>query len=277
MSANKVNHTEATLEPHMAGRKGSQVASPWPMLRAQTKSQFLRLWRSPAFTISSVLLPTVFFAFFGLPVVGEQTAGTGAGDFLLASFGAYGVISVMLFSFGVGVATERGLKMDLLMRATPLRPTVSLLARTISAVFFGLVTLLVLFVFGRIAGGIELDVSVWATLTGRLLLGSLPFIFLGFAVGYLTSPTSAAPVIQLIFLPISFASGLFLPLETLPEIVQDFAPYLPTYRYAELAWSAVGAETESLRESVLWLVGYGVLFLALAIWAYRAEGTRRFG
>jgi ABC-2 type transport system permease protein len=67
------------------------------------------------------------------------------------------------------------------------------------------------------------------------------------------------------------------PLGGLPEIVQQIAPYLPTYRYAELAWSAVGANTEPLQASVLWLAGYSVAFLVAAIWAYRREDIRRFG
>ena len=115
-----------------------------PMLIAQTKGELLQLLRDPAFIISSVALPTIFFAFFGLPVVDERTAGTGAGDYLLASFGAYGVISVMLFSFGAGVAAERGRKTDVLMRATPLRPAVLFCAKTLSALlaFATLVVLL---------------------------------------------------------------------------------------------------------------------------------------
>ena len=254
-----------------------QVARVGPMLASQTRGEFLKLWRDPAFTISSVLLPTVFFAFFGLPNVDDTTAGTNTGGFLLASFGAYGAISVMLFSFGAGIATERGMKMDLLMRATPLRPVVSMLAKVVSAVVFAFVMLAILFLFGRVVGGVEQDLSTWATLTGRLLAGCLPFIFLGFAIGYLARATSAAAVIQLIFLPISFASGLFLPLSQLPEFIQDIAPYLPTYRYAELAWSAVGANTDPLSEAVLWLTGYGVAFLAIALWAYRREDVKRFG
>ena len=254
-----------------------ELAPLWPMLAQQTRSEFLKLWRDPGFTISSLLLPTIFFAFFGLPNVDAETAGTNAGGYLLASFGAYGVISVMLFSFGAGVASERGMKMDLLMRAAPLRPAVSFAAKIISAVTFAFLTLVVLFAFARIAGGVTQDLSDWATLTFRLLAGSLPFIFLGFGVGYLARPTSAAPVIQLIFLPISFASGLFLPLEGLPDLVQDIAPYLPTYRYAELAWSTVGANTDPLSRSVLWLAGYGTVFLAIAVWAYRREDIKRFG
>jgi ABC-type multidrug transport system ATPase subunit len=158
------------------------------------------------------------------------------------------------------VVAERGRKMDVLMRATPLRPAVLLCAKTVSALLFALATLAVLFGFGRIAGGVEPGAWVWATLAYRLLLGSVPFVFLGFTVGYLARPSSAVPVIQLIYLPIAFASGLFVPLESLPEIVQEIAPYLPTYRYAELAWSAVGANTEPLSESVVWLAGYGVAF-----------------
>jgi ABC-2 type transport system permease protein len=259
------------------GREGEREVAPvLPMLIAQTKSELLQLLRDPAFIISSVALPTIFFAFFGLPVVDERTAGTGAGDYLLASFGAYGVISVMLFSFGAGVAAERGRKTDVLMRATPLRPAVLFCAKTLSALLFAFATLVVLF-FGRVAGGVEPGMAAWSTLTYRLLLGSTPFIFLGFAVGYLARPTSAAPVIQLIYLPIAFASGLFVPLGGLPEIVQEIAPYLPTYHYAELAWSAVGANTKPLLASALWLAGYGVAFLAAAIWAYRREDIRRFG
>lgn len=261
----------------LAQNKKRELATVGPMLASQTRSEFLKLWRDPAFTISSVLLPTVFFAFFGLPNVDDTTAGTGSGSFLLASFGAYGAISVMLFSFGAGIATERGMKMDLLMRATPLRPLVSMLAKVISALVFALVMLMILFLFGRVAGGVEQDLSTWAILTGRLLAGALPFIFLGFAIGYLARATSAAAVIQLIFLPISFASGLFLPLSQLPEFIQDIAPYLPTYCYAELAWSAVGANTEPLSEAVLWLTGYTIVFIVIAFWAYRREDIKRFG
>jgi ABC-2 type transport system permease protein len=254
-----------------------EVASVWPMLIAQSKSELLQLLRDPAFVISSVALLTIFFAFFGLPVMDERTAGTGARDYLLASFGAYGVISVMLFSFGAGVAAERGRKTDVLMQATPLRPAFLLCAKTVSALLFALATLAVLFGFGRIASGVEPGTWVWATLAYRLLLGSVPFVFLGFAIGYLARPSSAVPVIQLIYLPTAFASGLFVPLESLPEIVQEIAPYLPTYRYAELAWSAVGANTEPLSESVVWLASYGIAFLSAAVWAYRREDIRRFG
>ena len=68
-------------------------------------------WRIPAFSVTIVALPVLFFTFFGLPYV-KQTGpnGINLGAYLIASFAAYSVGSVMVFGFGIGVATERGVK-----------------------------------------------------------------------------------------------------------------------------------------------------------------------
>ena len=254
------------------------VAPIGPMLWRQTRAEFLKLWRNPGFSVFSLLMPAIFFAFFGLPNTHNTEGNVSAGRYILASFAAYGAISVMLFSFGVGVAVERGQRMNVLMRATPLRPMVYLLARVVTAVAFAFLMLLVLFAFAAIAGGIRMDAAMWLTLTVRLLLGALPFIALGFAVGYLASPNAAAPIINIVFLILSFASGLFVPLPQLPDVVQKVAPYLPTYRYGQLAWNDIGFDIkEPLSTPVLWLFGYGIVFVVIAIRAYRREDQKTFG
>ena len=93
------------------------------MLLAQTWTELRIRWRIPAFSVTIVALPVLFFTFFGLPYA-KQTLpdGRSLGAYLVASFAAYSVGSVMVFGFGIGVAIERGQKVDLLMRATPLPP-----------------------------------------------------------------------------------------------------------------------------------------------------------
>jgi ABC-2 type transport system permease protein len=59
--------------------------------------------------------------------------------------------------------------------------------------------------------------------------------------------------------------------------VRAVAPWLPSYHYAQLAWNALGAPTERLVVSALWLAGYAVLFLGLALRAYRRDEDRKFG
>ena len=82
---------------------------------------------------------------------------------------------------------------------------------------------------------------------------------------------------NLIYVPLSFASGLFIPVSQLPSFAQWVAPYLPTYHYGQLAWSAIGAPSEPVATSLAWLTAYMVLFLGLAIRAYRREVEQKFG
>src|SRR4029077_2470087 len=183
------------------------------MLFRQTSAEFLKLWRVPAFSATSLLLPVVFYAFIGIGQASQRLQGTHVtfGAYFLASMAVYAVANVMIFSFGISVANERRMEMHLLMRATPLPPLFYLLSKCITAIVFAALTLAVLFPFAYIAGGVTLDGSEWFTLAYRVLLGSIPFIALGFAIGYLAGPNSAIAVINLIYLPTAFASGLFFP------------------------------------------------------------------
>jgi ABC-2 type transport system permease protein len=249
-----------------------------PMLVRQTGAEFLKLWRVPAFSITSLFLPVMFYAFIGIGQSKQQIfPGVSFGAYFLASMAVYAVANVMIFSFGISVATERGMKMDVLMRATPMPPWVYLLSKCITALVFAAMTLVVLFPFAYIAGSVRIDASEWLTLAYRVLLGSIPFIALGFAIGYLSGPNSAVAVINLIYLPTAFASGLFFPKQLLPSFIQSIAPYLPLHFFGQLGWDAIGAPTDgSVTTDWIYLAVYGVLFFALALWAYRREESRKF-
>ena len=248
------------------------------VLLAQTRSELLMRWRLPAFSATNLLLPVVLFSFFGLPFAGRMSAGgLDVGVVVLTSFGAYAVGQVMVYGFGIGVAVERGQKIDVLMRATPLPPGAYLAAKVVVAMLFGLVAVLVLFTYGSVVGGIRMAPGTWVSVIARLLAGSLPLIALGFAIGYVVGPNAAPAVVNLVYLPLAFASGLFMPPEQLPAFIQRVAPYLPTYHYAQLAWSAVGAGREPVGTSVAWLAGYAGLFLWVAARAYRRDAAQKFG
>ena len=250
----------------------------FPMLVRQTMAEFLKLWRVPAFSLTSLLLPVMFYAFIGIGQSSQLISpGVTFGAYFLASMAVYAVANVMIFSFGISVATERGMKMDVLMRATPMPPWVYLLSKCITALVFAAMTLVVLFPFAYVAGSVRLEASEWVTLAYRVLLGSIPFIALGFAIGYLSGPNSAVAVINLIYLPTAFASGLFFPKQLLPSFIQSIAPYLPLHFFGQHGWDAVGAPTDgSVTTDWLYLAAYGVAFFALALWAYRREEGRKF-
>jgi ABC-2 type transport system permease protein len=242
------------------------------------RCEILKLVRVPMFAIPTFVFPIMFFAMFGLPNLDNTIAGINAGPYILASYGAYSVMSVAIFSFGAAIAAERGLGWNKLLRATPLRPLTTFASKVAMALLFGAGSLIALFAFGAVVAGVRMPVGQWLELGGLTLLGMIPFVALGLFIGYLAGPNSAPAVANLIFLPLSFASGLFLPLEFLPEIMQKVAPYLPAYHTGQLGWGALGAgDGKGVGYHLLWIAGYTAVFLALAVVAYWRDEGKNFG
>jgi ABC-2 type transport system permease protein len=64
---------------------------------------------------------------------------------------------------------------------------------------------------------------------------------MGLAIGYFAGPNSAPAAINLIYLPLSFCSGLWVPYMFLPKLVRQIALALPPYHLSQLALGIVGA------------------------------------
>ncbi len=248
------------------------------MFAGQANAQARMLWRMPALSATSFLLPILLFAFVGLPNADTPyLPGITLGAYMLASFAAFAVSLTMIMNFGVTVALDRAENVDLLIRSTPLPPLIHLAARGSVALVSALLSVVALFAFALILGGIELPALTWLSMGLWLLVGSVAFVGLGFAIAYLVSPNAAPAVANITFMVMAFASGLFVPLDQLPDIVAALAPLLPTYHYAQLAWGALGVpDAAPLIVSLAWLAGYTVIFFGLAVWGYRRESTRRF-
>ncbi|HKW69281.1 MAG TPA: ABC transporter permease [Candidatus Dormibacteraeota bacterium] len=250
-----------------------------PILGRQAYAEFIKLLRIPAFSVTSIVLPAMFYAFIGLGQARSPLfpgSHVTFGQYFLASMALYGVANVMVLGFGISLANERGQKQDLLMKATPLPAPVYFIAKAVSALVIAFISILALSLFAAIAAGVSLDTSQWLNLFLRAMLCSVPFIGLGFALGYLAGPNSAPAVTNLIYLPTAFASGLFFPLNFLPEFLRQIAPYLPLYRAAHLVWNTVGVPYDDIRDDWLYLAAYGVAFFLIALWAYRRDQGKKF-
>jgi ABC-2 type transport system permease protein len=95
-------------------------------------------------------------------------------------------------------------------------------------------------------------------------------------VGFLVRPAAAGAVALLAYLPLSYASGMWMPISELPEPVQALAPFLPTYHLNALGHAAVGLPTDDLALHVAWLLGTFVVGTIVAAAAYRRVAGRQF-
>jgi ABC-2 type transport system permease protein len=146
------------------------------------------------------------------------------------------------------------------------------------ATVFGSAVVASLFLLGRFAAGVELPSATWAALGGVLIAGALPFCAFGLALGYLAGPNSAPAVVNLIYLPMGFLSGLWIPINVLPGPMKTIALGLPAYHYAQLALKTFGADLgQPAWIHLTYLAVFTALSLAVARWAYRRDEGRTYG
>jgi ABC-2 type transport system permease protein len=263
-------------------RASSSAARAWSPARSyalEAKYEFLKMLRMPAYAVPSIAFPAMFYLLFGVTFGGGRGAGpTTMATYLLATYGAFGVIGAALFGFGVGVAIERGQGWLMLKRATPMPPMAYFVAKLALAMLFAALIVLVLSVLAVTLGGVRLDAATWVRLAATLIAGAVPFCAIGLALGSILGPNSAPAVINLVYLPMSFASGLWVPIEALPAFVRGLATWLPPYHLAQLALSAFGASRGAPAWShVLVLTGFALVGLGVAWIGYRRDEDKTYG
>lgn len=248
------------------------------MWRLETGAELLKHVRLPIYAVSTVVFPLMFYVIFGIAVGGQDEDAVAVATYLLATYAAFGVIGAALFSFGVSVAVERAQGWMRLKRASPLPGAITVAAKLANALVFAAGIVAVMVLAGTLLGGVQLSVDQMASLFGALLLGALPFCVLGQALGYALGPNSAPVVINLAYLPMAFASGLWLPLDQLPSFVQGLAPWLPAYHLGQLALASVGfAPAEAVLGHVLALLATAAVAAVAAVVAYRRASLATYG
>ncbi|GAA1853399.1 ABC transporter permease [Microlunatus capsulatus] len=255
------------------------------MLAVQIGSEVTRYRRMPEYFVGVVILPVILFAMFGLPNAGDTLpGGTSVVAMIFVSFACYGVVSQALFSFGAELAAERQKGWLRRLRATPMPMWVYFAGKLAMNLLFTLTIAGAMALLAQLAGQADFDGPGLLRTGAVLLLGTVVFSPMGAAIAYLVRPRAVATIVNLVFLPLSFASGFFFPLRQLPQVLQDAAPWLPTYHFGQLARDAMapaadveaygGGSTGGTALHLLVVLAWGVVCAAATVWGYRREAAR---
>jgi ABC-2 type transport system permease protein len=230
----------------------------------ESRLEFLRLLRTPAFALPTLLFPAMFYLLFAVLFSGNR-GGFQANVYLLATYGVFGVMAPSLFGFGVSVALDRERGWLTLKRAQPMPRGAYLAAKLAMAMLFAAIIFVMLAVLATSVGGVRLPASAWLSLLVVEALGVLPFCAIGLFVGSLVNGSAAPAIVNLIYLPMSFLSGLWMPLSALPPFLREIAPLWPAFHLGQLALGAVGQPADgSAATHVGALAATSVVFIALA-------------
>src|SRR6476646_11042129 len=140
----------------------------WWIYLIETKSEFLKLFRSPHYLVGVVGFPVMFYLLFGISLSRNSGGSITAAQYLLASYCVFGVVSAALFAFGAGVAVERAQGWMSLKRATPMPVSAYLGAKIIASMCFGTITLILMGLCAVTMAHVRFPASVWLCLWALL-------------------------------------------------------------------------------------------------------------
>ncbi len=238
------------------------VARTIRIVRKETKYEFLKLLRNKSFSLAVIGFPIMFYVLFGIANRGASSRGFQMAKYLLGGYACFGLIGAALFGIGVGLANERAAGWLEVKRASPMPPMAYLLAKCMSAIAFGLIIVAILTTLGVTMAGVTLTTAELGKMFGMTIVGSISFASMGFLLALIVPANAAPGIVNLIYLPMSFMSGLWMPIQLLPHWLQRVAPVLPTYHLAQLMLSIFGyGDHSSLASHWSGLAGFTMLML----------------
>jgi ABC-2 type transport system permease protein len=228
----------------------------------EARYESLRTLRAPAFAGPFLLIPIALYLLFGtmIPSSGSERP---PGPYLFTAFTVMGIMGPALFGFGMGLALEREQGLIALKRALPMPKGAYLLAKMLMAVLFAVLITSAIAIESLVFGPVRLTVAQLAGVAAIAVVGTIPFCAIGLFIGARVSGRAAPAFVNLVYLPLTYLSGLFF---SLPASIRWIAVFSPAFHLNQLALHAAG--TPSILGpaiNIAALIGVTVLFTGLTV------------
>jgi ABC-2 type transport system permease protein len=239
--------------------------------------ELTKMLRTPAFALPTLLFPAMFYLLFGV-LMGSAKGNGAQALYSFAGMSVFGTMAPGLFGFGVSLAFEREYGLLVFKQALPMPPGAYLVARMAMAMIFASIISLLMIVLAKFLGNVPIGFVQGLEVYVIGVLGVLPFCAIGLCIGAFVSGQAAPAIVNLIYLPMAFLSGLWVPMPILPNAVQLLAPLWPAFHLVQLQLDTLGASSVGTFAShVASLAGFTIVFFAIAMRQLANGGLRIFG
>jgi ABC-2 type transport system permease protein len=207
-------------------RSDLELARRWMAARLKLT---LRNPRAVTFTFAfPIVLVVLFNALNGSTRVTAAGARVPFSQFYTPAIGVFSLVAACYTTLILGVATARDQGLLKRVRGTPLPLGTYLGAWMTGAALVGLLGVVAMFVVSVPAFGVHVYARSLPAAAVTLVLGAACLTALGVAVASVVrNADQAMPVAQLTFLPISFISGIWYPLDNAPSWLVHVAHFFP--------------------------------------------------
>lgn len=233
----------------------------------EARFEFIRMLRMPMFALPALVFPAMFYLLFGVLMSKGKTEMSA---YLLATYCIFGVMGPGLFGFGVSVALEKDQGWLKWRRAVPALAGAYFVSKMAMAMIFSFIIFIELAILASAFGGVDLSALQWSQLFVISLLSSLPFCALGLVIGILVNGQAAPAIVNFIYLPMAFLSGLWLPIAMLPKFLGTMAPIWPSYHAAQIALKVIDKDLGTpiwVHITYLAVFTLAMLWLAVTFWS----------
>jgi ABC-2 type transport system permease protein len=199
-------------------------------LRARIRIQ-LRTGRAVAFTFAFPLVLLVLFNGLNGNATVDAVGAAGQvkfAQFYTPSIGIFSLTTACYTSVILGIATARDSGLLKRVKGTPLPMSIYVGSWLAGAALTGILAVVLLFVVAVPAFGVHIYAATLPAAIVTLALGAASLASVGLAVATLArTAEQAQPIAQLTFLPVSFISGIWFPLEGAPHWLTSIAKAFP--------------------------------------------------
>jgi ABC-2 type transport system permease protein len=219
-----------------------------------------------------ILLLVIFNGVFGHGSTTVSGVHVKLSRYYVAGILAMSIVIATYASLVVSISTLRESGVLKRRRATPVPAVLLIAGQAITTVLTTAIMATVVLVIAKILYGVGLAPGAIAALAVTVVLGTLVFAALGYAVsGMVGSPEAAQPIVQVTTMPLWFVSGVFIPAASLSATLRSVGSVFPIEHLAD------GMHLASINSSfsaaisgtdLLVLAAWGVGALAFATWRF---------
>jgi ABC-2 type transport system permease protein len=210
-------------------------ASDVALLRRWVAARVRLILRNPRSSFFTFAFPLLFLVLFNglngdtrVAAIGPAGGKVAFAQFYTPSIGIFGLTMACYTSVIVGIATARDMGLLKRVRGTPLPMGIYIGSWLTGAVLSGIAAVLLMFLVAIPAFGVDVYASTLPAAIVTLVLGAVSLAALGLAVATLArTADQALPIAQFTFLPLSFISGVFYPLDGAPQWLVTVANLFP--------------------------------------------------
>ena len=196
-------------------------------------------------------------AMFDLTIEDVKSRSQNYLDFLLPGIMAFMLMNLSIAGSGFNVVEFRRKGILKRLFVTPIKPIDFVSAIVVARMIIVLGQLTAIFGFALLI----LDAHIIGSIMHLylvIIIGILMFLTLGFSIGSLAKTQESVGILASIFIyPQLVMSGVFFPLESLPEYIQPIAKLLPLTLVAD-AMRSIASDGLTLFQTYLDLVGIGI-------------------